>query len=315
MPAKALFEPMLCEKAEQPPEGPEWRYELKLDGYRAIGFSGQGREQLWSRNGKDFVRRFPEVAKAIASLPEDTAIDGEIVALDADGKPSFALLQGSDAGSALVVFYAFDLLMMRGRDLRLSPLEERRKRLRKIVDSLPEDIRYSETFAVPAATLMQVVRENGLEGIIAKRAGSAYRSGRSGDWIKWRANRGQEFVIGGFVAASNAVDSLLVGYYEGRDLMYAGRIRAGLVPESRRALLSHFAALSIEHCPFINLPERTKGRWGEGLTAEDMTKCRWLPPRLVAAVKFLEWTPELHLRHPPFVGLRVDKDPNEVVRE
>ena len=110
MPAKALFfEPMLCEKAEQPPEDPEWRYELKLDGYRAIGFTSEGRARLWSRNGKDFGRQFSEVAKAIASLPEDTAIDGEFVALDADGKPSFALLRGSGACVAPVVFYAFDL--------------------------------------------------------------------------------------------------------------------------------------------------------------------------------------------------------------
>jgi bifunctional non-homologous end joining protein LigD len=314
--AKALFfEPMLCETAEQPPEGAEWRYELKLDGYRAIGFKTDGQARLWSRNGKDFVRRFPEVAKAIASLPEATAIDGEIVALDADGKPSFALLQGSGTAATPVVFYVFDLLMLRGKDSRLSPLEQRRKRLRKIVDGLPEIIRYSETFAVPAETLIRVVRENGLEGIVAKRAGSTYRSGRSGDWVKWRANRGQEFVIGGYIPASSAFDSFLIGYYEGRYLIYAGRVRAGLVAESRRALLAHFAELRIERCPFRNLPERTKGRWGEGLTAEDMEKCRWLAPRLVAAVEFLEWTPELRLRHPRFVGLRTDKDPNEVVRE
>jgi bifunctional non-homologous end joining protein LigD len=107
------------------------------------------------------------------------------------------------------------------------------------------------------------------------------------------------------------LDSLLVGYFQGHELMYAGRIRA----ETRRALLSHFAQLRIDHCPFRNLPERTKGRWGEGLTAEDMGKCRWLAPCLVAAVEFLEWTPELRLRHARFVGLRADKDPNEVVRE
>jgi bifunctional non-homologous end joining protein LigD len=112
--AKALFfEPMLCETAEQPPEGAEWRYELKLDGYRAIGFKIEGQAQLWSRNGRDFVRRFPEVA--IPSLPEDAAIDGEIAALDADGKPSFALLQGSGTATTPIVFYVFDLLIQRGR--------------------------------------------------------------------------------------------------------------------------------------------------------------------------------------------------------
>jgi hypothetical protein len=134
-------------------------------------------------------------------------------------------------------------------------LEERRKRLRRIVDRLPEGIRYSETFTVTAATLVRAVRENGLEGIVAKRAGSTYRSGRSGDWLKWRANRGQELVIGGYVPASNTFDSLLVGYYEGRDSVYAGRIRAGLA-DSRRALLSHFAGLGIElggECPKLLL--------------------------------------------------------------
>ena len=152
----------------------------------------------------------------------------------------------------------------------------------------------------------------GTSWLLSKRT---YRSGRSGDWIKWRANRGQELVIGDYVPASNTFDSLLVRYYEGPDFMYAGRIRAGLVVESRRALLLHFAELRIEHCPFRNLPERTKGRWDEGLTAEDMAKCRWLSPRLVAVVEFLEWTPELRLRHPRFIGLRADKEPNEVVRE
>lgn len=317
MPAKVLaFEPMLCESAEHPPEGAEWRYELKLDGYRAIGFKTGGQAHLWSRNGTDFVRRFPEVAKAIPSLPEDTAIDGEIVALDADGKPSFALLQNPGTGrTPAIAFFAFDLLMMRGRDLRGSALEDRRERLRKLVSGLPGIIRYSYTFAVPAPALMRVIRENGLEGIVAKRASSAYRSGRSDDWLKWRANRGQELVIGGYLPASNTFDSLLVGYYEGGDLMYAGRIRAGLVPDSRRALLASFAELGIECCPFSNLPDQTKGRWGEGLTAEVMDKCRWLAPRLVAAVEFLEWTPQLRLRHPRFVGLRTDKDPTEVIRE
>jgi bifunctional non-homologous end joining protein LigD len=202
--------------------------------------------------------------------------------LEAEGKPSFALLQGSGTVATPVVFYVFDLLILRGKDLRLSPLEERRRRLRKIVDGLTENIRYSKRFSVPAATLVRMIRDNGLEGVVAKRAGSAYHSGRSRDWLKWRANRGQELVIGGFVPASNTFDSLLVGYYEGRDLMYAGRIRAGLVTESRRALLYHFAELPVEHCPFRNLPERTKGRWCEGLTAKDMGNCRWLARRLVA---------------------------------
>ena len=130
---------------------------------------------------------------------------------------------------------------------------------------------------MPLADLESVVREHRLEGIVAKRAGSPYRSGeRCGDWLKWRANRGQEFVIGGYVAKGNQIDSILVGYYTGRDLMYAGRIRAGRPGEFRRVVLPHFEELQIPRCPIINLPDRTEGRWGDGLTAAKMTLCCWL---------------------------------------
>src|SRR6516164_2580531 len=154
--------------------------------------------QLWSRNQKDFTRRFRDVTKAIADLPNDTIIDGEIVALDENGKPSFNLLQGFGDARAIVL-YAFDLLMLRGKDVRLWPLDDRREQLREIVPTLPDTIRYSETFNVPLPELMRAVKKHQLEGIVAKRARSPYRSGeRSPEWVKWRANRGQEFVIGGY---------------------------------------------------------------------------------------------------------------------
>ena len=133
--------------------------------------------------------------------------------------------------------------------------------------------------------------------------------------MKVRANRGQEFAIGGYVPGSTAFDSILVGYYQGGALMYAARIRNGFTPASRRALFSSFDSLSISKCPFRNLPESTNGRWGEGLTAEDMKKCRWLKPQLVAAIEFLEWTQEARLRHPKFVSLRDDREPKGIIRE
>lgn len=177
-------------------------------------------------------------------------------------------------------------------------------------------IRFSETFNVPLADLERAVTEHQLEGILAKRAGSPYRSGeRCSDWLKWRANRGQEFVIGGYVPNGDALESMLVGYYERRHLMYAATVRAGLPTEFRRALLPHFEKFQIPHCPFWNLPDRTEGRWGEGLTAGKMSACRWLDPFLVARIEFLEWTPENRLRHPRFAGIRSDKDAPEVVRE
>jgi bifunctional non-homologous end joining protein LigD len=131
---------MLCEGAERPPEGRQWRYEPKLDGYRAIGRKSGRSAQLWSRNQKDFARRFPAIAKTIADLPRDTIIDGEIVALES-GRPSFDLLQGFGRRAPLTVLYAFDLLMLRGKDMRLCPLEEGREQLRQIVEQLPDTIR------------------------------------------------------------------------------------------------------------------------------------------------------------------------------
>jgi DNA ligase D-like protein (predicted ligase) len=306
---------MLCQSTELAPEGPDWRYELKLDGFRAIGRKSGRSAQLWSRNQKDFTRRFPSVVKGIAELPNDTVIDGEIVALDENGKPSFERLQGFGNAQAIVL-YAFDLLMVNGKDVRMWPLVDRREQLCEIVSTLPDTIRYSETFNVPLSELMQAVRKHQLEGIVAKRAGSPYRSGeRSFDWVKWRANRGQEFVVGGYIPNGDVLDSLLVGYYDGRDLIYAANVRAGIPPEFRRVLLPHFEELQVARCPFTNLPDHIEGRWGEGLTATKMALCRWLDPFIVVRIEFLEWTPEDRLRHPRFAGIRSDKEAREVVRE
>jgi bifunctional non-homologous end joining protein LigD len=306
---------MLCQSTEHPPEGREWHYELKLDGFRAIGRKSGRSAQLWSRNQKDFTRRFPDVVKAIAELPNDTVIDGEIVALDQHGKPSFNLLQGFGDAQAIVL-YAFDLLMLHGKDVRLSTLEDRREQLHKLVPNLPDTIRYSETFKVPLSELMRAVKKHQLEGIVAKRSGSPYRSGeRSADWLKWRANRGQEFVIGGYIPNGDVLDSLLVGYYDGSKLKYAASVRAGIPAQYRRVLLAHFDAMRIQRCPFANLPDRGEGRWGEGLTAAKMALCRWLNPFIVARIEFLEWTPDNRLRHPRFTGIRSDKDARDVVRE
>jgi ATP-dependent DNA ligase len=206
--------------------------------------------------------------------------------------------------------------MWQGKDVRGWPLEERRQQLRDMVQHLPDTTRFSETFNVPLSELMQAVRKHQLEGIVAKRAGSQYRSGeRSGNWVKWRANRGQEFVIGGYIPNGDILDSLLVGYYHGRDLIYAASVRAGIPSEFRRVVVAHFEALRISRCPFANLPDRGEGRWSEGLTAAKMVACCWLHPFIVARIEFLEWTPDNRLRHPRFDGIRSDKDVRDVVRE
>jgi ATP-dependent DNA ligase len=258
------FEPMLCQSVERPPEDRDWRYELKLDGFRAIGRKSGRSAQLWSRNQKDLTWRFPDVVKAIGELPNDTVIAGEVVALDENGKPSFNLLQGF-ANAPAIVLYAFDLLMLRGKDVRLWPLDDRREQLREIIASLPDVIRFSETFNVPLPELMGAVRKHQLEGIVAKRAGSPYRSGeRSFDWIKWRANRSQEFVVGGYIPNGNILDFLLVGYYEDRHLMYAAGVRASIQPEFRRVLLPYLEGLRISRCPFANLPGEYRRPMGRG---------------------------------------------------
>jgi ATP-dependent DNA ligase len=177
-------------------------------------------------------------------------------------------------------------------------------------------IRFSETLNAPADRVLEAVRSLGLEGVIAKHRRSTYAAGRTpGTWVKFRVNQGQEFVIGGYTPRGRNFDAILLGYYEGNQLIFVARVRNGFVPASRQALFRLFAGFEIDTCPFANLPESHKGRWGEGLTAADMAECRWLEPELVAQIEFLEWTEANHLRHSRFVGLRFDKDPKDVRRE
>lgn len=301
-----FIEPMLCLAVSELPNGPQWEYELKLDGYRAIGLRARGRTLLLSRNGKDFTQRFQAIARALEALPDETVIDGEVVALDETGRPSFNLLQNYARSEYTLVFYAFDVPILVGKNLMREPLKVRRELLRtRVMPTVAEPIRLSETLQASTGDLIHSVREQGLEGIVAKRLDSSYESGkRSGAWVKMRVNKGQELVIGGYIPASDNFDAILVGYYEGKDLLYAGKVRNGFVPATRQRLFESFRGLERAACPFKNLPETKRGRWGEGLTAEDMIMCRWLQSRLVAAIEFLEWTPENHLRHSKFTALR-----------
>ncbi len=185
---------MLCVPVKELPEGPVWEYELKLDGYGALGLKSGGRARLFSRNGKDFSARFPSVTRALDSLPDETLIDGEVVAVDERGHPSFSDLQNFDRAP---VFYAFDLLIMSGEDLMKRTLVRRRKALRKLTRQLVDPIRFSETFDTSPSEMIAVVREERLEGVVAKRRDSFYEPGkRSGAWVKLRVNRRQNFIVG-----------------------------------------------------------------------------------------------------------------------
>jgi ATP-dependent DNA ligase len=164
--------------------------------------------------------------------------------------------------------------------------------------------------------MLKFVKSHGLEGVVAKRSDSVYQPGlRTGLWTKHRINLGQEFVIGGYTPGTHGFDALIVGFYWGRELIYAARVRAGLVPATRRAVFEKIKHLKAAKCPFANLPELSDGRWGAGLTAEKMKECVWLRPEAVAQIAFLEWTGADHLRHTKFIALRDDKDPKKVVRE
>lgn len=163
---------------------------------------------------------------------------------------------------------------------------------------------------------MNAVKAHGFEGIVAKRLDSPYEAGRrSGAWLKMRVNQGQEFVIGGYTSSPRNFDALIFGYYQGGRLLCAARTRNGFTAAIRAQLYRRFRALEVPECPFANLPELKSGRWGQGLTAEKMKLCHWLKPVLVGEFEFVEWTPDDHLRHARFIGLRDDKDPKRVCRE
>jgi DNA ligase D-like protein (predicted ligase) len=310
-----FIESMECLLVSTVPEGPEWTYEIKLDGYRLEAVRSAGETTLFSRRENVLNNKFGFIADALNSLPDGTVIDGELVALDASGRPNFNLLQNFRSAESQISYFAFDILILKNRDLTRLPLSERRKILRSVIE--PSDhIALSEVSDRTAAEMLTFVRDHGLEGVVAKRSDGVYQPGlRTGLWSKHRINLGQEFVVGGYVPSNLGLDSLVVGFYRGKDLIYASRVRAGFVPATRRKVFDQIKHLTTTRCPFTNLPETAAGRWGQGLTAEKMKECVWLKPEAVAQIEFLEWTGADHLRHTKFVGMRDDKDPRKVVRE
>jgi bifunctional non-homologous end joining protein LigD len=297
-----FIEPMLLLRTDKLPEGDGWLYEVKFDGYRALAIKSGGQVRLRSRNDKDFTKRYPGVVAALRELPDETVIDGEVVALDATGKPVFSLLQD---GSTDVHFYVFDLLMLSGQDVTGEPLVKRRELLENhVLPKLSEPVRCSPVLDASLPDLIQSIRAQGLEGLVAKRANSRYEPGqRSGAWMKMRVSRSQEFVIGGYSVGGSTFDAVIVGHVVDGKLVYIARTRSGFTPALRAELLRKMKPLEIGECPFCNLPEKRPGRWGEGLTADKMKQCRWLRPELKARFEFLEWTEDRHLRHSRFVGM------------
>jgi bifunctional non-homologous end joining protein LigD len=309
---------MKCKSVGAVPKG-ERIIELKFDGFRALAVKRGAKAELISRNHKFLSHRFPRLREGVAALPwPQFTLDGEIVALDAQGRPSFQSLQDAGSGGR-IVYYAFDILNLEGRLMTHLPLEDRRFVLERVLADAPANIRLSERLDGPVEDVIGAVKAHGLEGIICKRPAGIYEVGlRSGAWIKYKTLREQGFVIGGYTApqgARQAFGALLVGYYEGRRLVFASKVGSGFKGVMLRGLFERFKRLVRKECPFANVPESKSGRWGEGLTASEMRNCVWLDPKLVCQVGFTEWTLGGHLRHPVFKGMRLDKEPREVVRE
>ena len=311
-----FVEPMECLAVSKLPDSTDWIWEIKHDGYRALAVKSRTGVTLFSRRKKCFNKQFPQIVDSLADLPEETIVDGEVVAIDDGGRSDFNLLQNFRAEAGRIQYYVFDLLCWKGRDLSRLPLIERRELLKSLVVVRDKRISISDYIEAAPNDLLSAVREQSLEGIIGKRKDSPYQPGkRSGAWIKYRVNRGQEFVIGGYFPGPHGFDSLIVGYYQGDKLMYVARTRNGFVPASRRQVFSRLKHLVTTTCPFVNLPETRKSRFGEELNAEKMKKAIWLKPEAVAQIEFLEWTEGDRLRHSKFAGLREDKNPRDVVKE
>jgi len=247
-------------------------------------------------------------------MPDETVIDGEVVALGEDGRPSFNLLQNYGSAEAPLHFFIFDLLVLNGKDVMGEPLVKRRELIEEdVLAALEEPIRYSP---ILQGSLEALIRSVKAQGLVAKRRNSKYEPGlRSGAWQKMRVNRGQELVIGGYTPSARNFDALVIGYYDGDKLLYAVRTRNGFTTASSMDLFKKLRPLEIKECPFVNLPEKKVGRWGAGLTAAKMVECRWLQPVLVGHFEFVEWTDDAHLRHSRFIGLRDDKQARHVSRE
>ena len=321
--AKPRFiEPMKAKLVEKPPATGDWMYELKFDGIRLIVLKDGDTVSLSSRNQNDLSARFPEIVGAVKNLAaEECVLDGEVVALDEEGRSSFQLLQAREmeGRKSPIYFYAFDLLQLDGKSLVSLPLEVRKTVLKSVCGDAGDPIRYSGAIGGDANQLLKEVQRRGLEGIIGKLPNSTYEAGRrSGAWIKLKCVDEQEFVIGGYTPPQGArkyFGAILVGYYKGDNLVFAGKVGTGFTTKSLAAFHKKFRAEERATCPFIDLPSKQNGQWVLGITPSMMNRMHWINPTFVAEIKFAEWTRDGKLRAPVFLGLREDKKPREVVRE
>jgi bifunctional non-homologous end joining protein LigD len=283
--------------------GPEWVFEEKYDGIRALAARERGRVRLWSRTLQDLTAGFPHVAAAVAELPEgDLLLDGELVALDKKGVSRFQLLQRRGAAGASPTMYAvFDLLVRGGRSLLDRPLSERREALERMLPRPIGPLFVSRRLPRDGKAAYREAKRLGWEGVIAKDESSSYEPAiRSRDWRKVKVRKESEFVIGGYTAPKGGrqhLGALLVGLFDGPKLRYVGKVGTGFTQATLDMLSEKLAPFGTDASPF-DPPAR-------------MRDATWVRPRLVAQIIYAEWTADGKLRQPAFLGLRTDKDPSE----
>lgn len=322
-PVKPRFiEPMKAKLVDEPPKHGDWIYELKFDGFRAIAVKIDKKVSLISRNEKNLDARFPEILNAMENLPvRECVIDGEIVALDEEGRSSFQLLQALEieGRKSPLRFYVFDLLQLDGKSLLQLPLEQRKQLLGKLCEAVGDPIRYSGEIGGDAKSLLAEVKRRGLEGLIGKKRESVYEPGRrSGAWVKLKCVNEQEFVIGGYTPPAGSrkhFGAILVGYYDDDSLKFAGKVGTGFTTETLSMLHKKLSEQERDDCPFVDLPSKQNGKWVQGITPSMMKKMHWVNPKFIAQIKFTEWTRDKKLRAPVFLGLREDKDARSVIKE
>ena len=293
------------------PEGEDWLYELKYDGFRIMAFVEGNLVRLITRNGNDYINRFHEIALSLIDWSAGRAIilDGEIAVTDAFGKTDFHALQNhmKNPESQKLTYIVFDILALDGTDLRGRPLIERKEMLESLMKDAPKNLYYSRYVRGNGKEGFAAACEANLEGIIGKKADSIYSGTRNGDWIKLKCDKRQEFVIGGYSLTdkkTRGVSSLLLGVYEDGELIYTGRAGTGMSESDMKMLEEKFENLKRIESPFKLVP---KPRPKETVT--------WLEPELIAEIKFAEWTKDKQLRQASFKGIRTDKDPKEIKRE
>ena len=309
----AFLPPCLATLSESAPTAANWLHEIKFDGYRLEARLDKGKVKLLTRRGLDWTRKFPAVAAAIADLPAAKAlIDGEVVVEGEDGVSSFSLLQQalSDGDDRRMLFYAFDLMHLDGRDLTPLPLAARKAALEALLAGVGRrgPLRFSASIDQPGSALLEQACKMGLEGIVSKLADAPYRSGRGHDWLKTKCSDRQEFVIAGFApstADSRAVGALVLGVYDKGKLRYAGRTGTGFTHAFAREIYRKLKALEVKKSPLDPLPKEERGARGP----------IWVEPKLVAEVDFHGWTHGDRVRQASFQGLREDKPAKDVVRE